>query len=249
MVSGKYSALSGAIAREQSMANISENLANISTTGYRKNRVSFEAMLRGERQITSTRGINYSRIEKTYADFSQGPLNETGDPFHLAIVGDGFFKIRSAGKNYYTRNGSFRVNEDGTLVTDRGKTVLDTGGAEISIPTAIQDRIVVDGEGNIYAVDSLGNRANLGQIAVVDFDDRTKLVREEDTSFSAPEDAPEVEPATFALRQGNLEASNVNMVDEMARMIRENRYFTSYHNLLKGYSSLGEKLDELGTIS
>ena len=85
MVSGKYSALSGAITREQTIANISNNLANISTTGYKRSNVSFESVLKGEKQATEAKGINYNRINKNFTDFSPGAIRQTDDPLDVHL--------------------------------------------------------------------------------------------------------------------------------------------------------------------
>ena len=72
MVSGKYSALAGAISRQQAINNLSNNIANINTTGFKKSNLSFEAILRGKQQVGADEGINYSRVSQNKVDFSQG---------------------------------------------------------------------------------------------------------------------------------------------------------------------------------
>jgi len=110
MVSGKYSALSGAISREQSMANIAANLANVNTVGYKKTSVSFE----------EAKGINYSRIKGNFSDFTPGPITETGNPLDIAIHGDGFFKVQGPDGMLYTRRGDFVLDQTGNLQTSNG---------------------------------------------------------------------------------------------------------------------------------
>ncbi len=249
MVSGKYSALSAAIAREQNIANISANLANVTTTGYKKHGMSFESMLREEKQMLDSKGINYNRVAKNYVDFSQGALQQTDNPLNFAIVGNGFFKVRGLGEDLLTRNGNFTVDQHGTLVTDTGRPVLDTGNGEIVIPNAQAVRVTVDREGRIFTIDAAGNSGEIAQLAVVDVEERGELIRREDTTFALPETAGEIPAERFTISQGSLEVSNVNMIEEMAEMIKENRLYATYHNVLKGYSTLGEKIDELGSIS
>lgn len=248
MVSGKYSALSGAITREQSIANISANLANITTVGYKKARMSFESMLRGVRQINDTNGINYNRVSGNYANFSQGPLKDTENPFDLAINGEGFFKIRGETNDLLTRKGNFVIDSDGQLVTDNGLPVLSTGNAQIFIPDGEATNIIVDKEGIITTVNSNGEKTEIGQLAIVDVDDRSLLKRESDTAYSLPAGTADFPSANFAVTQGRLEVSNVNMTDEMTSMIYENRLFQAYHDVLESYSRIGSKLEELGTL-
>jgi flagellar basal-body rod protein FlgF len=248
MVSGKYSALSGAITRQQSIDNTSANLANVSTIGYKKTRASFEAMLRGERQILDTKGINYNRMKGNYVDFSQGPLQQTENPFDLAIHGDGFFKIRNGNQDLLTRKGNFVLDAEGRLLTDTGMPVLDNGNGEIILAGAAAGRIEIDNEGNIATVGPEGDTAIIAQLAIVDVEDRTLLQPEKDTAFSLPPGTLEIPAEEFSLVQGSLEISNVNMTDEMTKMIYDNRLFQAYHNVLEGYSKLGDKLDELGSL-
>jgi len=124
MVSGKYSALAGAISREQSIANISANLANINTSGYKKSMVSFESILRGEQQTNEGKGINYNRIRNNFTDFSPGAIRQTEDPLDLAIQGNGFFRVQGPGGVHYTRRGDFAINQDGLLTTSNDLPVL-----------------------------------------------------------------------------------------------------------------------------
>lgn len=249
MVSGKYSALSGAITREQNMANVSANLANVSTIGYKKARMSFESMLRGERQTTETKGINYNRVRGNFSDFSQGPLKETGNPFDLAINGNGFFKIRGPEGDLLTRKGNFVVGQDGRLLTDTGMPVLDAGDGEIVIDGVGIRSITIDKDGLVYSVDENGESAAIAELAVVDVADRSLLRREGDTAFSLDPDDQEIPAVDFSVAQGSLEVSNVNITDEMTRMLYDNRLFQAYHNVLEGYSQIGEKLEELGTLT
>ena len=97
MGSGKYSALAGAISREQTIANITNNLANLSTSGYKKSNVSFETVLKGEQQATKAKGINYNRVRNNFTDFTPGAVRQTDDPLDMVIHGEGFFKLTGRG--------------------------------------------------------------------------------------------------------------------------------------------------------
>ncbi len=249
MVSGKYSALSGAITREQSIANTSANLANVTTPGYKKTRMSFESILRGEVQVNDAKGINYNRVRGNYIDFSQGPLQETHDPFDVAINGDGFFKVRSEEGDLLTRNGSFIVDSSGRLLTESGMAVLSNGGGEITIPDADISRIEIDKEGLIYTIDPEGESTEVAQLAIVDVEDRSALENVRDTAYAIPQGVVDFPAEKFDLSQGYLEISNVNMTEEMAKMLNDRRLFETYHNVIESFSKMNEKLDELGTLS
>lgn len=249
MVSGKYSALSGAIAREQAMGNISNNLANINTTGYRRAQVSFESILRGERQTQQAGGINYSRIRRNYSDFSGGPLRQTEDPLNFAINGDGFFKIQGATGPLYTRRGDFMVNGEGVLTTSNNLPVLDASNSPITIPDTNTSRVVVNDDGTLFVLGAQGERSEIGKLAVVAIDDKQKLKRESDTAFSLEPGGAEQPTANTRVVQGSLELANVNMSLELAQMIDSSRNFDTYHKVLKAYSTIGESQDELGTLA
>lgn len=249
MVSGKYSALSGAVAREQSMANISANLSNITTTGYKKTDVSFESLLRGAKQTTEARGINYSRIGKNYTDFTPGPNIETGNTLDMAIQGDGFFKLQGPTGVLYTRRGDFSLNQDGQLQARNGFPVLDQSGSPITLSDSATAHISVNSLGEISTINRDGGETVVGSIGVVTIDDTKKLKRETDTTFSLQEGAQETVNPEPVLAIGHLETSNVNATEQMTLMISSARTFDTYHKVLKSYSQLSEKQDELGSLA
>ncbi len=249
MVSGKYSALAGAISREQALANISNNLANVSTTGYKKMLVSFESILKSEQQVDDANGINYSRINTSVTDFSPGPIKETGNTFDLAIHDSGFFKVLGPDGPLYTRDGSFTQGTNGTLVTKNGYPLLNENDTPIEIAADSSYRISINRYGTISALDNLGNREDIGRIAIVDLDDPSKLKRRENNTFEAADGVQEIPLTEPHIVSGSLEVSNVNMIDEMTRMINGHRLYETYHKVLKGYSSISEKQEDLGTLS
>lgn len=248
MVSGKYSALAGAISREQRMANISANLANINTIGYKKSRMSFESLLRGEKQTTTGKGINYSRVRENFTEFTEGPIKGTNNPLDIAIHGNGFFKVQTTGGVQYTRRGDFHVDQDGTLLTGNDMAVLDEANAPITIPNTDSAKISVNSLGEISILSIDGTRDVVGKLGIYEITDTKSLKRESDTLFSLKEGGQEQLIEEPQLAVSSLEVSNVNMTEEMALMIESNRTFESYQRVLKAYSKLGEKQDELGTI-
>ncbi len=248
MVSGKYSALSGAISREQTIANISANLANVSTTGYKRSMLSFESLLRGEKQITQAKGINYDRIRQPFTDFSPGPQHQTENPLDLALSREGFFKVQGPTEVLYTRRGDFMVDGAGTLRTSNGLAVLDAANGQITIPDTATGQIAVSEAGTVYLLDNDGGRAEVAQLAVVNIDDPLQLKRQTDTAFSLGAGGVETPVEAPTVVQGSLEVSNVNMAEEMARMIDSHRIFETYHKVLKSYGTIGELQDELGTL-
>ncbi len=249
MVSGKYSALSGAIAREQNLDNISANLANVNTIGYKRSKVTFEALLKGAQQIKQAEGINYTRIKNNYSDFSAGPIVKTDAPLDLAIHGDGFFKVQGPNGILYTRKGDFTLDANGNLMTSGGMPVLDDSNTPITIPDTNTNRISISSLGIISVIDSKGAQTEAGKIGIVTIDDPSKLQRESDTAFSLQPGAQEVPVEQPQVVQGSLENSNVNMVAEMTDMINNERDFDTYNKVLKSYAAIAMKQDDLGTLA
>ncbi len=248
MVSGKYSALAGAISREQRLANISTNLANINTVGYKKSRMSFESLLRGEQQTTTAKGINFSRVRENFTEFTEGVIKDTANPLDIAIHKDGFFKVQTPDGVRYTRRGDFHVGQDGTLLTGNDMPVLDDGNTPINIPDSDTSKISVNSLGEISILSMEGTREVVGTIAVYTISDTRLLKRESDTLFSLQQGGQETINPEPQLSVGSLEISNVNMTEEMALMMESMRTFESYQKVIKSYSALGQKQDELGTI-
>lgn len=244
MVSGKYAALSGAIAREQAMETITNNLANLSTSGFKKDRTSFEAILQGTQQTGDAKGINYTRIRKIGTDFEQGALRVTGNDLDLAIEGEGFFKVQGPNNNYLTRQGHFKLDNNGMVKTVDGYNLLDDGGTPLQINEAQGKNITIDSDGNI-SVDGVVS----GRVGVVRVAETDTLKKVGNSLFEAEQGTAEIPSEGGQVVQGSIELSNINMMEEMVLMTNTMRKFEVHHKVLKSYSTLGEKQDELGTVS
>ncbi len=248
MVSGKYSALAGAISREQRLANIATNLANVNTVGYKKSRMTFESLLKGKQQIEQAKGINYSRVRENFTEFSPGPMKSTENPLDIAIHDEGFFKVQSPDGPRYTRKGDFKLDQSGTLLTGNGLPVLGKGNLPITIQNTDTARISVNSLGEISTLSLDGTREVVGTIGIFSINDRALLKRESNTLFSLKTGGVETPVAEPRLNVGSLEISNVNMTEEMALMIESTRTFESYQKVIKAYSTMGQKQDELGSL-
>lgn len=248
MVSGKYSALAGAISREQAIANLSNNLANISTSGYKKSDITFESVLKGETQITAAKGINLDRAAGNFTDFSPGAIRSTENPLDLAIQGEGFFKVQGKNSILYTRRGDLTIDAEGRLTTSNGLPILDDGNSEITIPDADINKVAFGDDGTIYTLGPGGTRAEVGRLAVVNVNDKLKLVRDSDTTFSLAKGGQETPVENSRIIQGSLELSNVNMAEGMTQLINNYRTYETYHKVLKSYATISEEQQELGTL-
>ncbi len=244
MVSGKYSALSGALAREQTMGNIAANLANVNTTGFKKDRVSFESILQGSRQINEANGINYSRLRKIGTDFEQGGIQPTGKPLDVAISGEGFFKVRRQNDIFYTRAGHFMLDENGMLKTPDGMNVIGAGNQPLQLTDVAGKAIDIADNGNI----SINGVFDENALQVFNINDEEKLIKTKDNLYRLDQGGADQPMDNFRVIQGSLETSNVNMMEEMATMINTQRKFEAHFKVIEGYSKLGEKQNELGSV-
>ncbi len=244
MVSGKYTALSGALSRELAMANIANNLANVNTTGFKKNRVVFEALLKGAQQTNEAKGHNLTRVKNITIDFSQGGLRQTSRSLDVAISGEGFFKVEQENRVFYTRDGNFFTDQDGMLKTALGFNVLDDGNQPIQISDIEGKKIHIDRNGNI-TLDTVPSGA---KIQVFTVDDMDKLKKTGNGLFELAEGEEFQLAENSQVLQYSLETANVNMVEEMVLMINTQRKFEAHLKSQKSFSKLSEKQSELGTI-
>src|SRR4051812_48604068 len=189
------------LARAEERAEIAaQNLTNAATPGYRR-RIAFSALVEPGAAGPPRTG--------TAADFSAGQLVSTASPTDLAIAGDGFFAVRGGDRLLYTRQGQFRRDDEGRLVTGQGLALQSVDGGDV---------IVGDGAFEVAADGTVTRRGEpLARIALVDFEDRTAL-QAESGGFAAGSAEPRPAAAP-AIRQGMTESSNVNTGDEMVAMM------------------------------
>lgn len=248
MGSGMYGALSGVISRMQMLDNINSNLANTNTTAYKKGVAVFEAQLS---EATATRGkkpTNFTKISREAIDFSQGQLMKTGNPLHLAINGKGFFRVQQEnGEMVYARRGNFQLNQEGEIITSSGAKLLGEGDTPIVVPpgeiSVIRDGSILVRDSNIPTEDQ--------QVAIIPlytFEDTNVLMRGDDGVFVAPQNAQVEQSPQPEMLQGFLEGSNVNIMQETARMIYNTRVFEAGQKVLTAYGKMGSKLAELGNL-
>ena len=249
MQESMFSALFGAIGNEIRMNNIANNLANVNTTGYKRDQVSFQdtflsfahdvimepmANARSKKLFAEPMHVARPRIALSQTDFSQGSLKYTGDPLDIALAGDGFFKIRMRDGDYFTRNGKLNLNNEGVLVTAQGYPILTEGGAEITVPVGTKNLQIAE-DGNVYA-----DGAGLGQIAVQTIED-TRALEKLGSNMYRPrvgENIVETPVENPAVQQGYLEAANVEVVTEMVNMIETQRQFEAYQKIMQTSDSM-----------
>src|SRR5208337_4579337 len=209
MDSGYYAACTALMSRMQALDTVADNLANVSTSGYRGQHNIFQSVLAGVNPVVMSplnQAVNdYGVLRGTRLDLSQGTLERTGNDQDLAIEGPGFFVAQTANGKVYTRNGNFRVSSKNQLVTAAGDPVLGQNGPVTILdgPTSISP----DGTVSV-------NGAVAGKLSVVEFPASTALQNLGQTYYSAPSDSAVAAQAS-RVRQGMLEGSNVSPVSSV----------------------------------
>jgi len=275
MIRGIYTGASGMMAQMHRMDALSNNLANVDLTGYKKDTSvskAFPEMLIRRMDDDGLYKLPFGSIDtapvvgtlgtgveynESYTIFSQGALKQTENPFDMALDGKGFFSVSVDGNERYTRNGTFLLNDEGTLVTKDGHPVLGQNG-EIKIK---KNNFVVDEKGNVYqnadfATDpkrlvsmqenDWQNMELVDTLKVSDFD-RTRYLKKEGNSFwkstyeSGDAKIKNLGSETKIL-QGFLEGSNVNPVTEMVKMIEINRAYEANQKVIQSQDSLTGRL-------
>lgn len=233
-------AKTGLSAQDTNLKVISNNLANISTVGFKKDRAVFEDLLY---QIQRQPGANSAadsqlpsglqlgngvRTVGTQKMFAEGELQVTGEAFDIAINGNGFLQIQLPGGDIgYTRNGQIHLDSDGRLVTAEGYPLEP----EITLPDEVMTMTIAN-DGTVEVVVS-GNATpqEIGQLEVANFVNPQGLQAIGENLFleTAASGAPQVEVpgenGTGTLKQGMLEGSNVNAVEELVNMITTQRAY------------------------
>lgn len=231
MIKGIYITASGMLARELVQEVLANNMANVGTVGFKRDRVLFRGVLEGT--------YGPEGVLRVRTDHSQGPLVRTGGPLDLAIQGRGFFAVRTPEGVRYTRDGHFSLDEEGTLVTADGYPVLGEGGAlELDLGGAVS----FGEDGTVKVGDVV-----LGKLRVEDFDDLGALRKVGGGLFAADVEGRPAED--FRIRQGFLEGANVSPMAEMVRMIANYRaYEAEQRALLAQDETLKKAVNEVGRV-
>ena len=222
MLDGLYSAAAGMAAQQQRMDAVANDLANVSTTGYKKVRVGFRDLLytqAGKAAGTGVREGAGSASTELGRTLEQGSLQNTGRMLDVAIQGQGYIRVRQAnGTVGLTRDGSLYVNAKGQLVTGTGGRVLPA----INVPAGTSpDQITIAGDGTVLA-----SGKTVGKIQLVTVRSPEGLTPAGDNLFTASAASGPVTGATGAtLQQGFLEGSNVDLGDAMVDMMDSQRSF------------------------
>jgi flagellar basal-body rod protein FlgG len=240
MMRGLYTAATGMNAMQHQLDVTSNNIANVNTAGFKKDRAEFQDLMyetlnytAGQTSQTTMNptgidvglGVRISGIQK---NFTEGALNTTSNTLDLAISGKGFFQITlPSGEIAYTRNGEFKLNSEGTIVNGNGYPL----SPEIVVPDDVED-VSIAQDGTVTATNATtGESQELGNITIVDFINSAGLIpigntmfMQSDASGDAREGTPN-EEQFGSIQQGMVELSNVALVTEMVDLITAQRAY------------------------
>lgn len=248
MIKSLNTAATGMIAQQNNMDVIANNIANVSTAGFKKGRAEFEDLIyhnlkdpgqaTGEQSVTPTGvqtglGVRTASVQK---DFTQGQVQITKNPLDLNIEGNGFFQVRTAdGEIAFTRDGAFKKDGSGKIVDKNGNFLVP----EITVPEdAISLEVTPSGE--VRCITKANETSTtLGQIDVANFINPAGLKNMGRNLYSST--AASGQPTTYRpgtvgtgfLSQGELESSNVNIVDEMVNMITAQRAYETNSKVIQ----------------
>lgn len=250
MVRGFYNAASGMLTQQKKLNVMLNNVANASTAGYKKDVVTSAPF--GEHLVTRTEEYNSARGENigdgayirttddVYTIHEQGALEYTGRSVDLAIEGEGFFLVGPEDGRVLTRNGQFDIDAEGCLVLPQIGRVQGEGG-DIEIGTSY---FTVASDGSVYVGENLIDR-----ISIVIDNDPVNIEKAGEGFFAADDFTEPEDNSGFKVKQGYIERSNVDMAEEMTRVLAAQRSFQSCSQLIKAYDNMSAKsINELAKL-
>ena len=259
------------------------NLANVTTTGFKRSNITFQDIMQSNVKAKTASGGTKevgslsigSRADRTYIDFSQGGLQETGHKLDAAFQGDGFFKIRHRDVKdtdpydernyYYQRTGHFALTDENWLINKDGDYVMDMKDRRIRITRDLNTddinemnrldigKDLLIGETGQIELCNANYRATLQKIKVIDFKDKTKIScigqAKYRPIYGQDPGIYVKKDGTFNIQQGMMEMSNVSTITEMLNSINVSRGYESMSTILKTESDTLRQVIGLGNIS
>lgn len=260
MLKGLYTAYTGMVNEQKRMDVLTNNLANANTNGYKKEGTTSQAFddvlaykikdMSEGRGLPRALGMNNLgvMIGEGYTDYSQGPIKGTGNPFDLALSGEGFFTVQHINREdetslMYTRDGNFTMDAQGFLITQDGDYVIGDTGARIRLDPLLDFR--VDTSGNIMQGDE---NTPVATLRIRDFVDYNYLEKFGENYFR-PVEGSRFQDAEATVNQAYLETANISVVTEMTNMINVSRAYETNQKVIQTYnSSLEIAVNQLGKL-
>ena len=235
-----YIAASGGMIQQRKLETLANNLANVSTTGFKKDGLVFKEILptlNPDLDFESTRtallepkysqrSVGYAAVNGFATHYKQGALLSTGNPLDVALEGDGFFAVQTQEGVRYTRKGNFHLDEENRIVSASGQPLLSESDQDLVVPPN-SGEVTIDPQGAI-TVGNATQTVTIGQLKRVQFRDKSQLQKDGDSLFRQVwGDTPEKASPTTTVKQGFTESSNVSVVEEMVNLIIGQRAYDS----------------------
>ena len=236
-----YVALSAQVALQKQLDVVANNIANINTVGYKGDRELFQSYV----QPLAVPGgsVSFVQDRATYIDRKEGEVNLTGNPWDVAIKGDGFLGVSSGGDTLYTRDGHLQIGQDGTLLTSGGLPVVGPDKQPIQVPPgASSPEIKADGS---ISIQINGKPQQIGQIGMFRPSDPLNMRKSGNSLFSAmPNGMLPIESGDpgASIVQGGVEGSTVQPVAEIANLTELSRAYDRLQTLLSDDNDREQKM-------
>ena len=252
MIRGMYMAAMGMLNDMYKLDKISNDLANVDTAGYKKDRAAFRTYMeglmtadvydpiRGRKLLPIGKLEGAVVLDEVRPVMTEGVLEKTGNPLDLAITGKGFFRVEKNGETLYTRAGNFKLDNNGYMMTSDGGYLLDENGEKIKIDGDLE----IQEDGTIYV-----NGKKMTKISLYGFDHPEKLEKVGYTYFKETKESGEPKKVRVGLKEGYVERSNVNALREMVGMIKALRHFEiSQRVVTTSDELLGKLMNNVGSL-
>lgn len=257
---GIFTAVSGAVAQSERLDTIANNMANVNTPAYKKDQQIFQEYLTSyEKQqdviespkvpanIESFYNMNggdksYVDVAGTFVNFKQGAMKPTNNRMDVGIEGKAFFEVLTPQGIRYTRNGALTFDQQGTLTTKQGYPILSRGTGDPQnrqLRLQVGEDFQITPDGDVYQ-----NQNLVGKMSLLNFNNPQALQKQGASLYKLNDTiVTAITPSNeYRLHQGYLEASNVNIVQEMTDMIQTTRTFESTQKAIQAYDKMEQLL-------
>lgn len=253
MIRSLFTASSGILSEQRQIDTISNNISNINTLGFKESRVNFSdvfyANLQGNKINPSVDRLSNPGIQIGHGvmpisvtrNMGQGAIIPTENPLDFAIDGQGFFGVNRNGEINLTRLGAFKIDSTGILVNTDGHPVI----GEFNGNLLNFSNITVSPEGLVYGTDGEGAEQLIGAIHVFNVDNPRGLLAQGDSLYAASENSGQPNRVQSVVRQGTLEGSNVDLAEQLTRLIMSQRALQSSAKLIQSTDEMMSQANNL----
>jgi flagellar basal-body rod protein FlgF len=263
MIEGLYIAASGVTKQLKKLDALSNNIANISTQGFKRNMLVYEEKKPPFQQPpisgfnfntlspfhASDQAVSYVQVTQSLTDFAQGSLVKTDSPLDVALEGEGFFVVDTPLGTRYTRNGNFHLDGLGQLVDQKGNAIVARSEEPILIPFGTK-QVSINQDGTIFGGIDLEQNA-LGQIKIVKFNNPQALTKEGEGLYKLSiSSVKEILANDAKVLQGFTETSNASAIHEMTQMIETVRQLEAYQKIIQSIDEVDDQsVNNLGRVA